>query len=78
MYLSQHGVVLEDDFKKYSQNFPIIKTPKIPTERLIELNKRAYKEFYYRPKYVLKQIKSIRNPTYLLKGFKVIKNWIKS
>jgi len=63
----QEGIFDKDYYKKeiYSEiNFPKHPpyTPKGFTEkRLMEIHKRAYKEFYLRPTYVLRQLKTCSN-----------------
>ena len=42
------------DFKRYGK--PIIELPTVSSKRLEELHAKAYKEFYFRPKYYFKRI----------------------
>jgi len=41
--------------------YPILNTPEIPKEKIIEYTKRAYKKFYFRPKFILRTIKQINS-----------------
>jgi len=60
------------DFGKFNQQKPIIKCGVSP-ERLIELRKKAYRGFYFRPSYMIKQmIQNIMNPKQLLRGVRNI------
>jgi radical SAM superfamily enzyme YgiQ (UPF0313 family) len=60
------------DFKKFNQNKPMIKC-KVSPERLLQLNKMAYRSFYLRPSYIMSQlIKNITKPKQLVRGLKTI------
>jgi radical SAM superfamily enzyme YgiQ (UPF0313 family) len=62
----------EIDFDKLNQNKPMLKCGVTP-ERLVELNKLAFRSFYLRPSYMLKQfIKNIKKPKQLYRGVKTI------
>lgn len=41
--------------------FPILNTPKISKEKVIQYTKKAYRKFYFRPSFILKTIKKINN-----------------
>lgn len=76
-YCADKNLLLTKEWHKYGQDIPVIKST-IPIERLQEINRRAYKEFYFRPNYIIKQFANvIRNPTITWKGFKTVLNWVK-
>jgi len=62
------------DFNNFNQNKPTIKCGVTP-ERLVELNKMAFRSFYLRPSFVLKKLfENIRKPKQLIRGVKTILN----
>lgn len=57
---------------------PVIETKELPRERLLNLRTRAYREFYFRPSFVLKKILSIRSITEFKIYFKEFLGLLKS
>lgn len=49
------------DFTLVSNNLPPLNLPGLPAERILYWQKRAYREYYLRPRYILGKIFSIRN-----------------
>lgn len=49
------------DFTLVSNNKPPLNIPGLPAEKILYWQKRAYREYYLRPRYILSKIFSIRN-----------------
>jgi len=76
-YAIENNLLLTEDFREFAEDKPVMKGI-IPNERLKELSSNAYKEFYFRPKYILGQFSYIaKNPKLALRGFKTILGWVK-
>lgn len=74
-YVLDYGLLLTKDFYEFSEDVPVIKG-NITQERLKELSMQAYREFYFRPSYMLKQAgAALKNPKLALRGFKTILSW---
>lgn len=54
------------DFTLVSNNMPPLNLPGLPAERILELQKQAYKEYYMRPRYIFQKILGIRSKIDLL------------
>ena len=73
----QYTINNASDFRMFNQNKPMIKCG-VSEKRLMELNKRAFKEFYFRPSYIFRiALNVIRNPVIGLRGLKTVLGWIK-
>jgi len=60
--LNEKGLILERDYDKYGvYHSPVHKLPTVSPERMLYLQKKAYREFYFRPKKILQQIIRIRS-----------------
>jgi len=61
----KEGYLREDlewkDFCLVSNNLPPLNLPNLPANRLLELQKRAYREYYLRLTYVLEKLKGIKS-----------------
>jgi len=49
------------DFTLVSNNKPPLNLPGLPAERLLYLQKKAYRKYYLRPRYILSKLASLRN-----------------
>ncbi len=49
------------DFTLVSNNLPPLDLPGLPAEEILKWQKRAYREYYMRPKYILMKLLSLRN-----------------
>jgi len=49
------------DFTLVSNNMPPLNLPGLPAEKIIEWQKRAYREYYMRPKYILMKLFSVKS-----------------
>jgi len=76
-YVLENGLLLTKDFRDFAEDVPVIKGT-LSLEKLNELSRRAYREFYFRPQYVLSQLPYIvKNPSLAFRGFKTIMGWIR-
>jgi len=54
------------DFTLVSNNLPPLNLPGLPAEKILYWQKRAYREYYLRPKYILQKLFGLRNKVDLL------------
>ncbi|MFH0798397.1 MAG: radical SAM protein [Candidatus Woesearchaeota archaeon] len=59
---NEKGLILNPDWNGWVQmaETPIMKTETLNPEDLLEMRRKAYKKFYFRPSYILKMLSSIR------------------
>jgi len=59
---NEKNLILNPDWTGWVQmaETPIMRTEELTPEDLLELRRKSYKEFYLRPSYILKMLKSIR------------------
>jgi len=76
------GLLPFDYWKKFAENpsddfEPMVWTENLTKKELESLNKRAYRSFYWRPKYILKTLKNIKSPEDFIRkagaGLKILK-----
>ena len=62
------------DFTLVSDNLPPLNLPGLPPKRLLELQKRAYREYYLRPRYIIMKLLNLRfwEIKNLFEGFKIL------
>ncbi|MEM1855933.1 MAG: hypothetical protein QXG70_03085, partial [Candidatus Methanomethylicaceae archaeon] len=68
----KEGLLLTKDWSKYTTILPVMRTKELSEKEISSLIDKAYKSFYLRPKFIIKQ---------LMKGrfkwiFPVIKNYL--
>jgi anaerobic magnesium-protoporphyrin IX monomethyl ester cyclase len=66
------GLLKNKDFDNFSQNYPVLELPNLSASQVMEYKNRAYKEFYFNPKTILKgtqivNFRSINSITQCLK-----------
>ncbi|HPP79181.1 hypothetical protein, partial [Methanospirillum sp.] len=72
--------ILTYNWDDYDLSRQIMKLPNMSVEETYQLYKLMYKKFYYRPKYLMKKIASIRNKEdvfILLDGLRALINFLK-
>lgn len=74
MEAKEKNLILNPDWNGWVQmaETPIMKTEALLPEEIIDLRNKAYKEFYFRPKYILNMLKNIRTKEqfmFYLRGF---------
>lgn len=76
-YVQENSLLLEKNLDNFDEVYPVIKTG-IPPERLIEYSRKMYHDFYYRPSYILRQVRrNLRDPRMLAHGVKTIVNRVR-
>jgi len=77
-YCLENNLIPQKIWENFSQNIPLIRSYTMSQENLLGLGKSAYRKFYFRPKFLLRQsVKILKDPVGSLKGLKTILNWIK-
>jgi hypothetical protein len=74
----KNGWISTDDYAKYELNQPILNLPGLSMEQLQEARKRAYREFYLRPSYILKRLRKIKGFKDLWVNYRQAKDFISS
>jgi len=75
----EKGWINTKDWRMFEQNYSVLDTPLIKAQEIMALRNRAYREFYFRPKIVLKVILQINNLIRLknlILMFREFYNWI--
>ncbi|MEM5814513.1 MAG: radical SAM protein [Candidatus Aenigmatarchaeota archaeon] len=76
-YVLENDLLLTKDFRDFAEDVPVIKGT-LPLEKLNELSRRAYREFYFRPQYIISQLPYImKNPSLAFRGFRTITGWVR-
>lgn len=57
----ESGWVNTDNWERYEQNFSVLDMPGLSSEQVMQLRKQAYKEYYVRPKLILKTLGRVKN-----------------
>jgi radical SAM superfamily enzyme YgiQ (UPF0313 family) len=74
-YAKKNNLLLTEDWSKYTGTEPIIKIGDVSEKQLNMLFRKAYINFYLRPKIVLKWLKN-KQFTFIKSGIKVIVNYL--
>lgn len=61
------------DFTLVSNNLPPLNLPGLPAEEILKWQKRAYREYYLRPRYILQKILSLRSKVDIMNIFNGLK-----
>jgi radical SAM superfamily enzyme YgiQ (UPF0313 family) len=59
-WADKNGYLITKDWSKYDLSSPVMNLPTISSEKIIEFYQKAHKDFYNRPKYLLKRLLKIR------------------
>jgi len=79
-WAKERDLILTYNWDDYDLSRQIMKLPNMSVEETYQLYKLMYKKFYYRPKYLMKKIASIRNKEdvfILLDGLRALINFLK-
>ncbi|MDI6798845.1 MAG: radical SAM protein [Candidatus Aenigmarchaeota archaeon] len=75
-YCVENNLLVSTDWEKYTQDVPLIKMQNLSMDSLQKLGRLAYRKYYFRSKFILRQlISSFKSPTTLWNGFKTILKW---
>lgn len=73
-----NGWITTEDYAKYELNQPILNLPTLSVEQLQAARTRAYREFYLRPRYILKRLAKIRSFGDLVTNYRQARDFIQS
>jgi len=68
----KNGFLKTLDWDDYDLSKPVMELPTVSSERIIQYYKKAYKRFYFRPKFLLKRLLKIRSLEDLKMAFKSV------
>jgi len=71
----QAGWINSTDWMKFEQNSSVLDMPQLSSIEVMELRNQAYREFYMRPRMVLKTLGRVRNPRDFVKLFGMAKGF---
>ena len=74
----KNGWITTEDYAKYELNQPILNLPTLSVEQLQKARKKAYREFYLRPGYILKRLRKIKSFKDLTVNFRQARDFISS
>jgi len=74
----KNGWITTEDYAKYELNQPILNLPTLSMEQLQEARKRAYREFYLRPSYILRRLRKIKSLSDLITNYRQARDFIQS
>lgn len=80
-WADKHGYLLSKDWRDYDLSVPVMSLPDAPVEVLKQKYKLAFKKFYFRPAFLMKQLKRFLSPRefpLLVEGIKSILKFIKA
>jgi anaerobic magnesium-protoporphyrin IX monomethyl ester cyclase len=75
----KNGYLNTMDWSRYEQNFGVVTTPWLKGSEVEKLRSIAYRQFYFRPKMIIKTLKRLKTPKEwwnLLKMTNDFQNWI--
>ncbi len=61
-WAQQHGLLAHTEWSRYDLSHSILELPTISAEEVEQYYRRAYREFYLRPSYILARLMSLRTP----------------
>jgi magnesium-protoporphyrin IX monomethyl ester (oxidative) cyclase len=60
-WAKENNLLLHENWNEYNFAKPVLNLPTISTEKVLYYYKKAHRQFYMRPAYILKRIKKIRS-----------------
>ncbi len=78
-YAVANDLLLAKDFKEFDMTFgPVVKTVDMSREELTHILSRAYREFYFRPRFVLQTLKHLRDVDEIRRVFRSVGSLLKT
>jgi len=78
-YAKGNDLLLAKSFKEFDMTYgPVVKTLDMEREDLEDILARAYKEFYFRPKFVLQTLRHIKDVDEVRRAFRSLKSLVKT
>jgi len=73
-WAAENGYIDKDYWTRYArgenlETYPVLNTPQLPKEKIIEYTKKAYRKFYLSPHFIFKTIKKINSFKKLINYF---------
>jgi anaerobic magnesium-protoporphyrin IX monomethyl ester cyclase len=73
-WAAENGYIDKDYWIRYAlgenlETYPVLNTPQLPKEKIIEFTKKAYRKFYLNPHFIFKTIKKINSFKKLINYF---------
>jgi len=60
-WAEENNYLIHKDWARYDLSKPVMELPTISSEKVLDYYKKAYRQFYLRPFYILKRLMKIRN-----------------
>ena len=78
-YALQNDLLMAESFKEFDMTYgPVVKTLDMDRKDLEHILARAYKEFYFRPKFILQTLRHIKDFDEVRRGFRSLHSLIKT
>lgn len=72
----ERGWIIDDDWSLYEQNFSVLNYGNLNAEKIMELRRQAYREFYFSPRVILRTLAKLRTPKDFLVFIKMVVNFL--
>jgi len=69
-WAKKNNYLMHENWNDYNFATPVMKLPTISPEKLLEYYKKSHRQFYFRPRYILKRLKSIKSVDDFKRNFK--------
>ena len=75
----EKGLLLAKNFKEFDMTYgPVVKTLDMEREELEHILARAYKEFYFRPKFIFQTLSHMKDVDEIRRVFRSVKSLVKT
>jgi radical SAM superfamily enzyme YgiQ (UPF0313 family) len=75
---NEKGWIETLDWEEYRLGSPVMRIPTISQSELVRWQKQAYKEFYFRARYILRHMRKIKNRSTAFNTFRSLRSLIRS
>ena len=76
-YALENNLILAKSFKEFDMTYgPVVKTLEMERGELENILARAYREFYFRPRFVLQTLKHMKNADEIKRAFRSLKSLV--
>ena len=76
-WAKENNYLIHEDWSKYNFAKPVMNLPTITSEKVLEYYKKAHRQFYFRPTYILKRLMKIRSVEDFKRNFKPLLGLLK-
>jgi len=78
-YATENDLLITKSFKEFDMTFgPVVKTLDMEREELENILSRAYREYYFRPKFILQTILHMKDVDEVRRAFRSLKSLVKT